>query len=663
MPRLTVAEARRARPKIVVWEQVLLGLVLFAFYVVVSRLKSADRTHDAEHHARQIWHLERWLHIDPERVMNHWLVHHETLRTIADYEYAFTYIVSAFAALIFLLVRHPEIYRRARMSFVITTGAGLLCFWLYPVMPPRMLPGAGFIDTVTHGHTWGSWGSSLVRGANVLAAMPSLHMAWALWVSVVLLWAGVPRWVQLLSMLHVLITLVVIMSTANHYVLDAVAAVVLVVVADQVAIRIHPPWEGSVVPSADAFFLHVEDGSGDPQVVGGLVFFDPTGPAGVPRAADLREAVEAELDLLPRFTQRIEQPGRWRRPRWIDAPALDWSWHTVDHDVADRAAVQAAVAEYASQTMPRDRPLWRIVLFHMADGQTAFLLLMHHAVADGIGTVLQVMNWLRPRVELPIPTVRPKAWQTAAATAVGFAQLATDGGKPAPLRVPSARSGGRRAFAVGGLPMTELKEAAAGRRITDLVLALTSGAIADAHPELVDRVAGRLKIAVPLMVRAPGDSAEGNATAAVMLDVPFRQDGTDELLDEISKHTAALRSPTRALASRWVMAHLLRLFPEPAVGWFARTVYGHRFFHGIVSNMPGVTQRLSMAGAGMEEVYPVLPLAPGAPFVLGALSWEGILGLGLATDPDLIDADAVTAALMRRFDALTSVIEEAQGVG
>jgi hypothetical protein len=647
---MSLIDARAAKPRIVVWEQILLGLALFGYYLVVDGLHSDARRTAADAHGTAIFDLEQSLHLDIEKALNDWLAPHVVLRTIANYEYAYTYILSAIAALVFLLWRHPEIYRRARTSFVLVTGIGITCFWLYPTTPPRMLPGNTFFDTVTHGHTFGSWGSFMVAGANELAAMPSLHMGWALWVSVVLAWAGVRRWLQVLSAVHVLVTLVVIMSTANHYLLDAVAAFVLVVAADRVALWIHPPWEGSIVPAPDAFFLHVEGSAGssggDPQIVGGLVIYAYA--ASAPSLDTVRQVVADELGRLPRFTQRIIQPGRWRRPRWVPAPPLDWSWHVFSREVPDRAAMNAAVAELAAERFPRDRPLWRLALLEQPDGHRAFVILMHHAIADGIGTVTQVLNLLRPRVELPAPPGRPTALQTGLATAVGFAQLATDGGNPKPLGRPS----GRRAFATAGLPMSAVKEAAAGRRVTDLVLALTAGAVADVHPELVERAGGRLRVAVPLMVRAPGDAAEGNATAAVMVDLPLRAAPTEELYDEIATRTARLRTPTRALASRWVMAHLLRWFPEPMVGWFARTVYGGRFFSGIVSNMPGPTQQLTMADVIMAEVYPVLPLAPGAPFVLGALSWNGVLGLGLATDPALVDADRVNAAIVARLEAV-----------
>ena len=653
--------ATAPRPRVVVWQQVVLGLLVFGYYLLVDSLHSTGRRVAADRHGRDIAHLENVLHLDVEKWLNDWLSGHHTLMVVANYEYAFTYIASAIATLVYLLWRHPEVWRRARTSFVLVTVGGVTCFWLYPTTPPRMLPGNAFFDTVANHHTWGSWGSPLVKGANQLAAMPSLHMGWALWVSVALLWAGVPRWVQWLSALHVTVTLVVILATANHYLLDAVAAFVLVVLADRVALWIHPYWEGSIVPSADAFFLHVEE-TGHAQIVGGLVFWDRTQRQ--PTREDLVELVRSELGSLPRFRQRVEQRGRWRRARWVDVRDVDWGWHVVEWQVPGRRGVDEAVARIESEPFPRDRPLWRIVILDMGDGSKALLFLLHHTIADGIGTVLQAMQILRPKISLPEPAYHPSGLQTAVATAVGFAQLATDGSKPGGKHGGLGVAGTGRDFATGGLPLAELKEASRPHRVTDLVLALTAGAVADSHPGLAESAGGRIRVAVPLMVREPGAAAEGNATAAVMVDVPLRPDDTGALMDEIAAVTARLRRPTRALASRWVMAHLLRIFPEPCAAWFAQTVYGHRFFDGIVSNMPGPTQQLSMAGSDLVEVYPILPLAPGAPFVVGALSWDGVLGVGLATDPELVDARAVTAAMERRLrERLAQLREDTDDLG
>lgn len=629
-------------PRIVIWRQLALGIAIFACYLLVDLRNRADpdaRRAAADRHGQDLWDLERRLHLDAVTPLNDWLSGRGGLETVANYEYAFMYLLTALVAIVWLIWRHPAAWPRARTSFALINLAGIACFWLYPTTPPRMLPGSPFTDTVVSGGTWGSWGSQLVADANELAAMPSLHFAWALWVSVALAAVTAARWLQVVSALHVVLTFLVIVATANHYVLDAVAAVLLVVLAERIAHSIHNP---EVVGSADAFFLHVER-TGAPQTVGGLVFLEP-GPYDAGMLEAVRDVVRGELGGLPRFSQRVAT-GRWRRPRWERVADLDWDWHVPDVTLPDRPGAMRLAGELAEQPLPRDRPLWRLVVWHTPD-QSGVLLLMHHAVADGIGTVLQALSLLRPRIRLPEPPPAPSPVKLAAASAIGLAQLATDGGAHGTL----GRIGSRRGFATAGLPMAELRST--GFHVTDLLLALTAGAVADTGGSL-----RRLRVAVPLMVRAPGQGAEGNVTAAVMIDVPARQAPTEELISEID--TRALRSPTRALASRFVMARLIRVLPEPATAWFARTVYGGRFFHAIVSNMPGPTAQLTLAGSRLVEVYPVLPLAPGVPLVLGGLSWDGILGLGLATDPDVLDGEAVLAAMRRRLDEVVTVVSAA----
>src|SRR5215475_4015576 len=168
------------------WRELVLGLVTFAAYSLVTGVGSVGRTDAAERNGRAILDVERSAHIAAEDPLNRWLAPHHVLRILANYEYAITYVVSAFALLIWLYVRRPETYRWARTSFLLLNVIAFACFALYPVMPPRLLAGEGFVDTVATGHTWGSWGSPLIGHANQFAAMPSLHIGWALWVSVVL---------------------------------------------------------------------------------------------------------------------------------------------------------------------------------------------------------------------------------------------------------------------------------------------------------------------------------------------------------------------------------------------------------------------------------------------------------------------------------------------
>jgi hypothetical protein len=166
-------------------------------------------------------------------------------------------------------------------------------------------------------------------------------------------------------------------------------------------------------------------------------------------------------------------------------------------------------------------------------------------------------------------------------------------------------------------------------------------------------VPARLRTAVPLMVRDPGAAAEGNVTAAVMVDLPLG--GRDERarLAEVVRRTARLRGGTRALASRFVMQDLGGLMPPPLHRWFARTVYGRRFFAAIVSNMPGPDRQLYLTGARIEWAGPLLPLAPGTPLAVGALSWHGSLLLGITADPGTVpDARALGDAVVAVLDEL-----------
>jgi diacylglycerol O-acyltransferase len=638
---------RRADDRPALLGQLVLGVALFAVYLLVDATGGAGRRAAALRHGRAIFDLERYLHLDVERSLNQWLAHHRLLSTFANYEYASTYILSALALLVWVWVRRPEQWRFARDSFVVLNLLAMATFVLYPTAPPRMLSGHGFVDTVSRGHTVGSWGSGLVDTANQMAAMPSLHIGWALWVSVVLARFTVGlRW-QSLSAFHVLLTLFVVMATANHYLLDAVAVVVPIMVGMWFARWRHDGPPGEVVASCDAFFLHVE-ATGAAQHVGGLVTFAPDAP---PSLADVRRLVTERLLPLPRFGQRLLVTSRWRRPRWVET-TVDLDRHVHEFRPDGPHGVRDTVARLAEEPLPRDRPLWRFALVHGAvEGvpTSAVIIVVHHAVADGVGTILSAMRLFDPEVALPVSSERgPGPLRKGAAVVVGLAQLATDG---TARRLGSGSL--RRDFGLALVPFDVVRRAARARgaRVTDLVIAATVDAVRTVAPDLVERAHGSLEVSVPLLVRPPDVLPQGNATAAIIVDVPVC-DGLEETLAEVTRRSRRLRRPTRAVASRFVMATGLRLLPEPAAAWFARTVYGARFLHGTASNLPGPAEPLTMLGRVTPGVYPILPLAPGTPVALGALSWGGRFGIGLATDPAMLDAQAVADAMRRRLCAL-----------
>ena len=77
----------------------------------------------------------------------------------------------------------PDLYRPLRNDLVLTNLIGFAVFWAFPVAPPRMLP--GFIDVVAKSGGLGSWHDSLIKHADQLAAMPSMHIGYAVWCSLV----------------------------------------------------------------------------------------------------------------------------------------------------------------------------------------------------------------------------------------------------------------------------------------------------------------------------------------------------------------------------------------------------------------------------------------------------------------------------------------------
>ncbi|GHB34909.1 membrane protein [Streptomyces viridiviolaceus] len=189
---------------------------------------SAGRSR-AEKHGHQILDLERLLHIDIEHAINHAVVEAGWLRNFFDFYYTSFHFVVPLTVLGVLYWRRPVDYRWARSALGFTTLLALVGFWLYPLAPPRLMPGLGIIDTV-HGvqdFSQPDYGT-LTALTNQYAAMPSLHFGWSLWCGVVIAVIAPKAWMKALGLLHPLFTVAAIVATGNHWVLDAVGGAVVV---------------------------------------------------------------------------------------------------------------------------------------------------------------------------------------------------------------------------------------------------------------------------------------------------------------------------------------------------------------------------------------------------------------------------------------------------
>jgi hypothetical protein len=209
----------------------------------LGRYLSRDHVAAAFDHARAVLHVESRLGLGIEADVQRLVLEHTWLVSALNQYYVRAHFPVTVAFLVITYVRTPELYRHMRNLFVIVTGLGLALHVLYPLAPPRMMP--GFVDTVARYGPAIYGRSDVASVANQYAAMPSMHFAWAVLVAYGLLRLipGPWRW---LAIAHPVITLVAITATANHYWLDAAVAAALIGVALLVVNRTRPlPASGS----------------------------------------------------------------------------------------------------------------------------------------------------------------------------------------------------------------------------------------------------------------------------------------------------------------------------------------------------------------------------------------------------------------------------------
>jgi len=176
--------------------------------------------------AERVWDLERTLGLPSELAAQQALLGHPQLIEWINRYYMFVHLPAMAACLVFVYVRRPDIYPRLRAGLIGMTALSLVVHLTFPLAPPRMLESLGFVDT---GAVYGPsvYGppeeTSLL---NQYAAMPSLHVGWAVLVAAALIAATRSRW-RWLWLVHPTITTMAVVTTANHYWIDGIAACVL----------------------------------------------------------------------------------------------------------------------------------------------------------------------------------------------------------------------------------------------------------------------------------------------------------------------------------------------------------------------------------------------------------------------------------------------------
>ncbi|GAB7006268.1 phosphatase PAP2 family protein [Nocardioides sp. AN3] len=244
--RLRTLHARRCGVYAGLLEILLIG-ALYVFYTASRMLASGDLS-AATDRAHELVRFESYIGLGWERAINEFFVDHGAVGLFGSYWYSTAHYIVTLVVLVWLYLRHRSQYVTLRRALVVATVLALGLYLLLPTAPPRFMP--GFSDVLNLHSAQGWWGAdaSAPRGlghlTNELAAFPSLHAGWSLWVAIAIYETCRSRVLRTLGWTHAVITAVVIVGTANHWTLDVVVGW-LVVLVGCVAVA---PFTPIVVP-------------------------------------------------------------------------------------------------------------------------------------------------------------------------------------------------------------------------------------------------------------------------------------------------------------------------------------------------------------------------------------------------------------------------------
>jgi WS/DGAT/MGAT family acyltransferase len=364
---------------------------------------------------------------------------------------------------------------------------------------------------------------------------------------------------------------------------------------------------------------------------------------GAPLDVDaLRARVAERIALAPALTRRLG--GDAREPSWVPDADFDVAHHVGPAPVegpVDRTGLLELVARLFEQRLDRARPLWRIDVVALADGGSALVWRIHHALADGTASVryARALLWDHPPDQDGATPAQAAVAHAAdevrrRAHLAGFLRREyARGARHSPFDGPI---GGRREIAFAAVSLPALHDAAkglCGATVNDGVLAIVTGALArwlrERHGHL-----GTIRVKVPVSLHHEGD-ATANHDSFFSLAVPLGE--TDPVVRLHTIH-AATRTRKAAEDARY-REHLLReLAGVPSLEHFAaRLEHSPRTFALNVSNVPGPRAPVSVLGAPVEHLHSIAEIAEHHALRVSATSLTDMLCFGLCADADLID--------------------------
>jgi PAP2 superfamily len=224
LARLKFVQARLLPrgPMDVVRQVLLFALAYYGYRVVRGTVDDPVGAAVAFQHSREVIHLEQSLGIFVEPSIQGWVSSRPALIDIASWLYLNAQFTVTIACLVYIYLRHNSSFYFVRNMFAVAMWTANLGFMLFPAAPPRFFPEWGFADSVSN-LTHVSHDSVAVNSlVNQYAAIPSMHVAFALMIAIPLARLSKHRVTRVLWAVYPLLVALVIISTANHFITDAV---------------------------------------------------------------------------------------------------------------------------------------------------------------------------------------------------------------------------------------------------------------------------------------------------------------------------------------------------------------------------------------------------------------------------------------------------------
>jgi diacylglycerol O-acyltransferase / wax synthase len=447
--------------------------------------------------------------------------------------------------------------------------------------------------------------------------------------------------------------------------------------------------------SLDASFLYLESPAMHMHVAG-LSTFAPRAD-GPLTYADVQRVVEARIHLAPRLRQRVlPVPASLGRPLWVDDDRFDLDFHLRRSAVPSpggRFQLERSVGRVLSRPLDRSKPLWELYVFEGLEAdRTAVLLKLHHALADGIGSMLIGSALFDLDADAPLgdPPKRPwkpepipdrdqlirdaltemashpaeaiaraaqapmRAIDTIARTVVGASALVGMG--PAPEGPFEGPLGPARRFAIADVPFERLRtiKRRLGGTINDVVVTAVAIGLRELLVTRGEATRVRsLRVMVPVSVRSKAETGEvGNRVAPAFVEIPVGKMTPRSRFAKVRAATEELKSSSMAISADAIIG--LGAYAPPALHAMAARLVSHgRWFNLVISNIPAPQMPLYLAGARLEANYPAMPLGEHGGLSIACSSLGGTMAFGLTADWDAVrDIDVLARGIERAVDEL-----------